>query len=359
MVLAAGTIGWLLYDGVTAQDTSTQSSYDYTVDQSVTYTVAYLDNNYFEEKSPSRSAAFVRDITDTIDANFSYTYQSSSDADLSYTYATTAHIVASYTARGENTKPQTVWDTTYPLTRAVSHKGKDGVVSIKDTATIPFREYNERIARMNSGLALSLNAQVIATFSVTVSGTDNGIPVNEQRTMQLTIPLDQPIYTPTTKYDQRDAKTITSGNNELSIEWWQTNRNTLIAILITVLIGCIILYIQPWKRSYKERNPYQRELNKIYRYHDGLIIRTQKPLTLKGRDVIEVNGFDDLLNLSEELRAPIIANKLSPEATRFLIVQDTTFYSYLVGRLTADNDTLPLPTTSQSKRIATRKNTNH
>lgn len=358
-LLAIGSAGWLIYDSLHTQETTTKPSYSYTVDQSLTYGVSYLDNNYFEEKSPQRSVAFVRDITDTIEAAFSYTYQSSKPTTISYTYATTAHVVTSYTAKGVDTKPQTVWDATYPLTRAISRQDSNGTVSVKDVVSIPFREYSDRIARINSGLALSLNAEVIVTFSITVSGTDNGLPINEQRTMQLTIPLDQPIYSPVAKYDQRDAKTITDGHSEQPIPWWQANRTVLLTTSIIVLVLCAILYLRPWGRRYSERSPYQRELNKIYRYHDGLIIQTQKPLNLHGREVLEVNSFDDLLNLSEELRVPIIANKLSSEATRFLIVQDTTFYSYLVGRLVVDDDALPLPTTPRHKQVTTGKRAKH
>ena len=351
IILAIGTIGWLIYDAATSKNNpTTGQSYKYTVDQSLNYAVSYLDNNYFEEASPARSKAYIRDITDKIDTNFSYTFQSDKDANLSYTYATTAHVVATHTPKGEEAEKKVVWDKTYSLTRATSKTGEAGKVSIQDSTAIPYREYSQLIARINNGLALALNAEVTTTFSVTVSGTNKGLPVNEQRTIQLTAPLDQPIYTVDTKYDQHDSKTVTSDSSSPSPLWWQKYRNVIIIILAIVIIGCAVLLMQPWQLRQSERNPYQRELNKIYRYHDGLIIHTQKPLDLKEREVVEISNFDDILSLSEELRVPIIGNKLGPEATRFLIIQDTTIYSYLVGRIATTPDKLPVPVARRKSR---------
>lgn len=345
-------IGFLVYDVIFANNaTPTGQAYRYTVDQAVAYDVKYLDNSYFDAgKISLRSTAYVRELTDVIATNFSYVYQTEEGADLSYTYAATARVVASYASKGTS-KAETVWDATYPLVRASTGSGSNGKVRLNPEVIVPFREYSQQIARMNNGLALSLSAEAIVTFSVSVTGVANGLPINEQRTMQMTIPLDQAVYTIATKYDQRDAKTVTANNAATKLVWWRLYRTILIIALSTLLIASVCLLAWPWRRD-TERNPYKRELNRIYRYHDGLIIRTQKPFDVKGREGLSVASFDDLLNLSEELRLPIIASQLGPEATRFFVIHNTTIYSYTVGQVRPETQTLPL-----SKAKVSRKKT--
>ena len=82
-------------------------------------------------------------------------------------------------------------------------------------------------------------------------------------------------------------------------------------------------------------------MSRIYRYHDGVIINTSQPIQLKGRETIVVDSFDDLLNLSDELRSPIIANQISYEATVFVVLYEQIIYSYLVGELIPDD--VPVP----------------
>lgn len=357
ILLAILVIGFLIYDAVFAhKPTPLAQTYQYTVDQALTYDVTYLDNNYFATgKVSPHSTAYVRELTDTISTNFSYIYQTDKGANLSYTYAATARVVASYTPRGTS-DTKVVWDATYPLVRATAGDGQQGNVRLQTDVVVPFREYSQQIARMNSGLALSLSAEAIVTFSVSVTGTANSLPVNEQRTMQMTVPLDQAIYAVATKYDQRDAKTITADSTTTENVWWRSYRTTIIVTSSVLLIlSVVLLAARPWRRD-TERNPYKRELNRIYRYHDGLIIRTQKPFDLQGREGLSVASFDDLLNLSEELRLPIIASQLSPEATRFFVIHNTTIYSYTVGEIRTTTQTVPiLPRDARAKKAARKK----
>ncbi len=330
IIVSLGALGFFMYDATVAhrapEDTS---SYTYTVDQGLVYDVSYLESNYFAETA-SRPAAYVRELTDVIAVDFSYLFKTEESAHLSYTYTATAHVIASHMPKGTS-DPKTVWDASYPLMQATSGSGKRGVARASTTVEIPFRQYSQRVARINSGLALDLDAKAVVTFSVTVSGVVRGMLVNEHRTMKMTIPLGQSVYAITTDYDQRDSKVIIA-DDATGREWWRTNRTMLVVVVVGVLVGSVALLMQPWRRRSVERNPYRRELHRIYRYHDGLIIRTKKPLDLKGREGLSVASFDDLLTLSEELRTPIIASELSDEATRFVVLHEAMVYSFLLGR---------------------------
>jgi hypothetical protein len=50
-----------------------------------------------------------------------------------------------------------------------------------------------------------------------------------------------------------------------------------------------------------------------------------------------VKGFDDMLNLEEELKVPIVSCEVNEEATRFMIIRDDVVYQYLLGKLSASD----------------------
>ena len=83
------------------------------------------------------------------------------------------------------------------------------------------------------------------------------------------------------------------------------------------------------KRIFK--TSYQRELDKIYRYHDGIIVRTKHPVDISDDKIVPMRSFDDMLNLEEELKTPIIANEISNSSTEFMIIKSGVVYRYVIS----------------------------
>ncbi|MGB2686710.1 MAG: DUF5305 family protein, partial [Candidatus Saccharimonas aalborgensis] len=108
------------------------------------------------------------------------------------------------------------------------------------------------------------------------------------------------------------------------------------------------------------KSAYQRELEKIYRYHDGIIIRASQPAAIAGKTMVPVQTFDDMLNLEEELKVPIVATPAGNEATRFLIVRDDIVYVYTLGKVLLDDiptsiDEEPIEETHTKKHDTKRR----
>lgn len=339
-LLVGAILVWLTYDGVRNNHPASSSGadYRYSVDQSLDRSVAYVKNSYFNTTTPPQSDSYIRELTDTITTNFHYTYQATHPSNLSYTYAITAHVVAFNPSKDTN---QTVWDETYQLVPTTSKTELTDTVRIAKTATLPFQEYSRRIAQINAGLSLGLEATVQLTFSVTVTGEYNGKPINDSQTMTVAAPLSESVYKITDTYKQHDAGILQDATGQLPVAWWQQHRLGLSIAAGILLLATIVFWIRPWSSRRLGRTPYQKELANIYRYHDGLIIRTRHAIDVEGREHIPVSSFEDLLNLSEELRVPIIAHELSVEATRFVVIQDRTIYSYTVGKVVKESYTVP------------------
>lgn len=59
---------------------------------------------------------------------------------------------------------------------------------------------------------------------------------------------------------------------------------------------------------------------------------------MSGKRIVAVKSFDDILNLEEEVKAPIVSSEAGEHATRFMIIKDDVVYMYLLGSLSTTDD---------------------
>ncbi len=85
------------------------------------------------------------------------------------------------------------------------------------------------------------------------------------------------------------------------------------------------------------KSPYQRELDKIYRYNDGLIVKASAKTDIAGKTIVPVESFDDILNLEESTKSPIVASPAGASATRFMIIHGDIVYVYLLGTIVKED----------------------
>ena len=354
VVLCLFAVAWLIYDGRAVKSQSSQEGIVYTVDQSFTPTVIYHDTSLFEE-SRGTQTAYVRELTKDISAVMSMRFRAKSATNLKYHYAITARVIASYALKGNATpddaESAVVWERLYQIDRADGLVNGD-VVSLLKRVNIPYAEYATKVSELNSVLGLNLNAKVEIVATVTVTGNNLGQTFSKPQSMILTVPLSDPVFTVASDYKKHDNGQIDVGGSSVSETplWWRQHRKMILAALaVLAVVSAVSALWLSRREGYGIRNPYQRALAKIYRYHDGVIIRTNRPIELREREIISVKTFDDLLNVSDELRSPVIANELSDTATQFVVLHETTVYVYLVGRLVAREESLPIPKKKTTK----------
>jgi hypothetical protein len=141
------------------------------------------------------------------------------------------------------------------------------------------------------------------------------------------VPLNQPVYRLAVKFTKIDHQEVVPAQSK-RLQDIITKYEMPVAIVLTIVgLACIIYGFR--RQIFK--TPYMRELEKIYRYHGGIIVRASRPISLANKNIVTVQSFDDLLNLEEEIKAPIIANPVSDNAAQFIITRDDIVYVYNLG----------------------------
>jgi hypothetical protein len=330
--------GYLFYDLEQQKSDSVYvpSSHQYTVKQSVDTDVTYFDNSFFKNGPGPIHAAYVMDLTDKINASFDYSLSSNDMIDATYTYDIKGSALGKYAIGANEDKTANVWSKEYQLVAPVTQTVSTKNIKLTPESEMPYAEYKQAIDSFKTALALSLNSEAAMTMTVKVEGTIGGVPFTDTRVTSVTAPLDTPIYTLAVKYDKEDTKHVVGETAKNNREQFQ--RYLFIFAGVVGVLGMASLLYGLRKQIFK--TPYQRELDRIFRYNDGIIIRAKSAADISGKRIVPVLSFDDMLNLEEELKLPIVASPAGPEATKFIIIRDDVAYVFTLGKLLIEDEQL-------------------
>ncbi len=335
-VLLVGAAVYLAYDVVKRQANiePVPSAYTYTVKQSVDKNVEYFPSSFYDG-GPGSNTAYIMSLTDKIATTFHYSFSASAQQPLSYAYDVRAVIKGDYSFKGDGTDTANVWSKEFQLLAPVHGTVDSKQLSFDPKVEVPFDDYRNIIEELRTSLTLPIRSSVTVTFTINVSGVVDGTPFNDLRTASVSAPIEEQIYALSQQYDKEDTKQVVTASAQTQVDK-QAQYETYGAILLGGLALAALTY---GFRRQIFKTPYQRELDKIYRYHDGIIVRASRRADLTGKHVVPVKSFDDMLNLEEELKLPIVATALSAEATRFTIIRDDVVYAFTLGRVHAKNET--------------------
>lgn len=324
LVLAAG----LLLDSMRRKSHSTvvDQAYSYDIKQSIDQKVFYFQNSFYEN-GPENNDGYVMDLTDKIGMTFHYDFKASEVQNLSYAYEIRAVLRGKYLLAGTEKDASNVWTKEFQLLKPVLGVEKTDKLSFSPRVEVPYVEYKAMIDQLRAALSLIMESDVTVTFSVRVTGDIGGAKLDDIRTSTVVATIGPQIYALKTKYEPKDFKQIVPVATQAEID-----KTAQIELYVAVaIVGLAVASFGYGLRKQIFKTPYQRELDRIYRYHDGIIVRAHKQTEMTGKHIVEVKSFDDMLNLEEGLKLPLVATTIGPEATRFTIMRNDVVYAYTLG----------------------------
>ncbi len=336
LLVAAGYLAYALLGNRQPESTTTPEVYHYEISQSVDSDVEYENSSFFPNGPGPFNKAYVTDITKNVLNTFHYKFKASKAIDLSYNYLVVAEVHARYGINGDKEKASNVWSRTFQLVEPVQMNETTDSISLNPSTEMPLIEYKKLITDLQAAFTLPVNSEVVLTFRVQVKGNVGGTDFNDVKVSTVTVPLDQQLYTLAVAFEKQSENDVVP--QKLQEEGNVAERIKTYAAIALAVLGLAALVYGLRKQIFK--TPYQRELDKIYRYHDGIIIKASKPADLSNKNVVPVQSFGDMLNLEEELKIPIVASPVGAEATRFMIVRDDITYVYTLGKLLLTDDPL-------------------
>ena len=269
-----------------------------------------------------------------IDADFSYDFSASNLIDYQFRYLIKADVTVY--EKGDSSKILYKSSDTLLPEKTVQYSGAS-TYSIRENVKIDYDKYNNIVSSFKRDYSLALESQLKVTLYVFMNGTYKEIkqPLSSSQNMSLTIPLTEQTINISMNYKEvNDANVVEEYSNveTINIVFFVLFGVSLIASL--VLTVKLVRFLNKIKTKGTE---YDRILGTILKDYEGIVARVKKVPDFSGRTVIELETFDEILDISEKLDKPILFIEMHKhQKSWFIIVNHNEIYKYSLKLVDVD-----------------------
>jgi hypothetical protein len=306
--------------------------YNYNINRDVNYKVYLKDNDFYEEEYLDMDKQYTSELIDYIDIDFSYLFTGSKLTDISYSYDVSGAIVGEY----ENTSSgkSEIWRKKYTLLDAQSFiKNSSTTFDVNQNIKFDYQKYSEVVSDFRSRFKLAIDANFVMTFDVTYTGKINGTDetVSGTDTIEISIPLSKTTLAITTKYDKNTNENLTSSYSTQDL--WQVCVSAIVLIILTILF-----LLNKDKLITDKKTEYMKIRDKIMKDYKEIIVEVTSDANLDKLEILEIKTFDDMIDIEEELKSPILSYEIRKDKECwFVVVNDKYAYRYILNSKSIKN----------------------
>lgn len=302
--------------------------YSYQVTKNTDYKVQLFDNNFTDEKEMEANKIYISDLTKNINLNMSYTYSGTKATPLKYSYSITGKLYGE-NKDSQSGKTNTVWEKSYDiLEKKEKEVTNNSGFAFTENIDIDYQKYKEEVSDFKKRFNMTLSTKLRITMNIDVEGTYQNEEIKRNDEIILDIPVGVQAFSITEDYEKVINKDIYEKKTSMTLV---NSTYTKICIIISMIF--IILFIIFFKAIFniKPKSNYTKQLDKILKNYGQIIVEVENSIKEKGYNVIKVKNFEEMLDLEEELKLPIIFYEdIYHYKAVFTITQDNIIYKYIL-----------------------------
>lgn len=304
--------------------------YAYNVTRNSDYKVYLKNNNYINQEYMGMNATYITDLVDYIDTNFRYNYNVSQKATSKCNYSVIAELNVEYYPTGQ-TQGTRLWSKEYTILEPKRLELNNNQININENVKIEFNKFNEEVKDFKEQFGLPIKAyldvKLIVNSEINVSESEK--VEKDDSIIDLKMDLNQQVFNITQNYEPIkkgqvfDETTGKKGNNVMLL---------IIGIGLFVFSSLGILNIFRKIILSNRKTDYEVALNRILKNYGDIVAEIVTPTETEGLKIIDVKNFDQLLDIEEEIRMPILFYEtVEGEEGEFTIIYDNIVYRYILG----------------------------
>ena len=299
----------------------------YSESGSVDYKVYLKENNFYKETYLGKGMTYITSLVNYIDIDFNYNFKTSEKANLDYTYSVNANLIIT-----PEDGSKVLFDETYVLKDETSNKTMNvDNFNIAKTIKLDYNYYNDLANTFKSTYGVNCNSKLVVQLVVDTKGQDLKYEKEFNNSNQMKV-----IFSLAKKQVDinMDSANIAKTENFTIASKGPIKNNGLLMLGIIFGVATLLVGISVGKTAYGiwlQKDPYTRYIEKILNNYDRAIVETQYMPNLEDYEVIEVNKFNELLDVRDTIRLPIIFSPIEDEGSCFYIRHENTIYIHYVS----------------------------
>lgn len=264
------------------------------------YKVNLKKNDFYDSRTLNKNMIYVASLINNIDVNFKYDFNISEESDINFAYDIIGDLVITDTD-GKNT----FFEKKYTLKKKqLKYLKNEKNYTFTDNIKVNYGTYNDLANKFRANYGIDTKSNLIVYLNVYKQGSGDSVQgLNNNSHMTLTIPLSEKAID-----IKMDSKGITNTSKVYSNVGFRVENYFSAFIALGLLVLFIILLIMIIRTIYlirTKKSKYERYIKKILREYDRLIVETVTAPNESGKNIIEIDSFEELLDVRDNLGLPI------------------------------------------------------
>ncbi len=337
IMLIAVLIYALVYFSIMSFSITKRQYINYTENSDIDYKIYLKDNSFYEEDYLGKGMAYVASLIDKIHINYEYKFNADKESNLYVSYVVKAKLIIA-----SQSNSNVFFEKEYDLTEEISEDIDNtfGYSINKKDIVIDYDYYNQLANDFKSHYAVNTSSRLEVTLYVNErSKKENTYSLLNNNKATLIIPLSE------------QEINISFDNKNVNIEKQLISNSAIIVknkqyaiisgILFTLVIVSIILLAQKLSLTNTGKSKYDRYVNRLLRGYDRLIINIKNKPDISGYNVIEVEKFEELIDVRDNVSQPINYYIITPhQKCEFFVINDINIYVYVIKASDFNGETL-------------------
>ncbi len=286
-------------------------------DSKIDYRVKIFKNDFIKTEYMEKDKTYITDLVDDIEVNYNYKLTNSKKFDSNYKYNITYRIAVKHNSTGKE-----LWTEEEKLIDNKDIIPNKNTIEIQDSAIVNYDALNDKVKQFK----LDYNIPIDATLEINLNVIDN----NTNKIIAYT-GLATNLNTEIIDINKNEQSNIQA---EIKTE---SKPKTPIIVIIAIIVSIIsILYTayeiyNTIRYNLSRKSYYEKAINKILKNYGDIVAELVNPVDLSKLNVIDVKNFDQMLDVEEELRIPIMFYETEKNVSgEFVIVTNEIAYRYVL-----------------------------
>lgn len=289
----------------------------YNEKSNIDYKVYLKENSFFETPYLEKNRTYIASLIDYVAIEYDYAFNLDEKVKGSYSY----YIKGTVSANKSNSKDY-YWSKDYLLTEKITKDYSDTKeIKINAGAKVNYQIYNNLLNDFKSQYGVTMDG--ILTVSLVIENNIESDLIDRKIEKDSKVELNIPLTTLTVEVPIETSEL--NNNGSLFREVVQENAlyYTVIKYLgyscfiVSFLLFIKLMHIVIFKSKFEDK--YNKELSKILKTYDNIIVNASSLPNLEGLNVVSVMSFDELIDAHGEVRQPINYVSLNDGAAFILI----------------------------------------
>ncbi len=297
----------------------TKKVVNYQENSALTYRVYLHENDEFKDDYLGMNQRYISSLVDKIKFNFNYHSLFSKNINGYYSYSVIANLYGYLTDNDEE-----IWKNEYKLIDnkvVVLNQNNDKDINIEDNAVLDYDRCLTDLTNFGKKYNLDVTGYIELKVNIHENLQFSGIDkvIEDDKVMTVKIPLSHDTF--------RIAVNNDNNNIDNYYNFSRREKVNFVFIIIgafslSLTISFFALIIRSIFIMYHEKYDYKAKLKKILTEHDEKIVNIKKFYNRKKYNLIDVDTFDELLDVYNTVGNPISFREVRKNKEAMFIILD-------------------------------------